>query len=96
MLVELGIPEGQVVDRYRGGDGVLKKVFDDVRKYAFSGYVKLAFEMNVERAEGAIAFVSGEPLIALYIYKKGGASRTERVYKAAPAVEFVWEDSLLP
>jgi chromosomal replication initiator protein DnaA len=96
LLVELGIPEGQVVDRYRGGDGVLKRVFDDVRKYAFSGYVKLAYEMNVERAEGAIAFVSGEPLIALYIYKKGGASRMERVYKAVQAVEFVWEDSLLP
>jgi chromosomal replication initiator protein DnaA len=96
LLVELGIPEGQVVDRYRGGEGVLKKVFDDVRKYAFSGYVKLAFELNVERAEAAIAFVSGEPTIALYAYRKGGASRGEHVYKGGPAVEFVWEDSLFP
>ncbi len=96
MLVELGLPDGQVVDRYRGGEGVLKKVFDDVRKYAFSGYVKLAFELNVERAEGAIVFVSGDPLIALYVYKKGGASRGERVYKGVPAVEFIWEDSLFP
>jgi len=96
LLVELGIPDGQVVDRYRGGEGVLKKVFDDVRKYAFSGYVKLAFELNVERAEGAIAFVSGEPLLALYVYKKGGASRGEHTYKAVQAVEFIWEDSLFP
>jgi chromosomal replication initiator protein DnaA len=96
LLVELGIPEGQVVDRYRGGEGVLKKVFEDVRKYAFSGYVKLAFELNVEKAEGAIAFASGEPLVALYVYKKGGASRGERVYKGAQAVEYIWEDSLFP
>jgi len=96
LLVELGIPEGQVVDRYRGGEGVLKKVFDDVRKYAFSGYVKLAFELNVEKAEGAIAFNSGEPLLAIYVYKKGGASRSDRVYKGLKAVKFIWEDSLLP
>jgi chromosomal replication initiator protein DnaA len=96
LLVELGIPEGQVVDRYRGGEGVLKKVFEDVRKYAFSGYVKLAFELNVERAEGAITFASGEPLLALYVYKKGGASRSDHVYKGVPAVEFIWEDSLFP
>ncbi|MDD1747351.1 MAG: DUF835 domain-containing protein [Methanomassiliicoccales archaeon] len=94
--MELGIPDGQVVDRYRGGDGVLKKVFEDVRKYAFSGYVKLAFELNVERAEGAIAFNSGEPLLALYVYKKGGASRSDHVYKGLNAVRFIWEDSLFP
>lgn len=96
MLVELGIPEGQVVDRYRGGEGVLKKVLDDVKKYAFSGYLRLAFELNVDKSEGAIAFNSGEPLLALYVYRKGGASRSERVYKGGRAVEFIWEDSLLP
>lgn len=96
MLAELGIPEGQIVDRYRGGEGVLKKVLDDVKKYAFSGYVKLMFELNVDKAEGIIGFNSGEPLLAIYIYKKGGAARAERVYKGGKAVEYVWEDSLLP
>jgi len=96
LLAELGIPEGQVVDRYRGGEGVLKRVLDDVKKYAFSGYVRLAFELNVDKAEGAVAFNSGEPLLALYVYKKGGASRSERIYKGGKAVEFIWEDSLLP
>ncbi|MCU0861002.1 MAG: DnaA/Hda family protein [Methanomassiliicoccales archaeon] len=96
LLAELGIPDGQVVDRYRGGEGVLKKVLEDVRKYAFSGYVKLEFELNVDRAEGAVAFNSGEPVVALYVFKKGGALRPERVYKGGKAVEFVWEDSLLP
>ena len=41
LLVDLGIPDGQTVDRYRGGEGMLKRVLEDVRKYAFTGYVKL-------------------------------------------------------
>ena len=96
VLADLGIPEGQIVDRYRGGDGVLKKVLEDVKKYAFSGYVKLMFELNVDKAEGVIGFNSGEPLLAIYIFKKGGAARAERIYKGGKAVEYIWEDSLLP
>jgi chromosomal replication initiator protein DnaA len=84
-----------VVDRHRGGEGVLKKTLEDVKKYAFSGYVRLEFELNVDRAEGLLAFGSGEPLLALYVYKKG-SSRVERVYVGGKAVEFIWEDSLLP
>lgn len=96
VLADLGIPDGQIVDRYRGGDGVLKKVLEDVKKYAFSGYIKLMFELNVDKAEGAVGFNSGEPVMAIYIFKKGGAARSERVYKGGKAVEYIWEDGLLP
>ncbi|MEM0448371.1 MAG: DnaA/Hda family protein, partial [Methanomassiliicoccales archaeon] len=96
MLAELGIPEGQVVDRYRGGEGVLKRVLEDVKRYAFSGYIKLQFEFNIDRAEGVLVFNSGEPVLALYAFRKGGVMKSQRLYKGAQAVEFIWEDSLLP
>ena len=95
VLAELGVPEGQVVDKYRGGEGMLRRVFEDVKKYAFSGLVRLTLELNGDRAEGAIAFNSGEPVLALYEYRKAGPGRPERSYKGAKAVEFIWEDSLL-
>ena len=94
--MDLGIPEGQTVDKYRGGEGMLKRVLEDVRKYAFTGYVKLVFEPNADRGEGIILFNSGEPLISIYTFKKAGASHAERYYKGGKAVEFIWEDSLLP
>ncbi len=96
LLVDQGIPDGQTVDRYRGGEGMLKRVLEDVRKYAFTGYVKLIFELNADKGEGIILFNSGEPLIAIYTFKKAGASHAERYYKGGKAVEFIWEDSLLP
>jgi chromosomal replication initiator protein DnaA len=96
LLVDLGIPDGQTVDRYRGGEGMLKRVLEDVRKYAFTGYVKLIFELNADKGEGIILFNSGEPLISIYTFKKAGASHAERYYKGGKAVEFIWEDSLLP
>jgi chromosomal replication initiator protein DnaA len=96
LLVDLGIPDGQTVDRYRGGEGMLKRVLEDVRKYAFTGYVKLVFELNADKGEGIILFNSGEPLISIYTFKKAGASHAERYYKGGKAVEFIWEDSLLP
>jgi rubrerythrin len=96
LLVDLGIPDGQTVDRYRGGEGMLKRVLEDVRRYAFTGYVKLIFELNADKSEGIILFNSGEPLISLYTFKKAGASHAERNYKGGKAVEFIWEDSQLP
>ena len=94
VLLELGVPEGQVVDKHRGGEGVLKRVLEDVRKYAFSGYLKLDFSLNGDVAEGLITFNSGEPSIALYAYRKAGPGRGERVYQGGRAAEFMWEDSL--
>ena len=94
--MDLGIPDGQTVDRYRGGEGMLKRVLEDVRKYAFSGYIKLIFELNADKGEGIVLFNSGEPLIAIYTFKKAGASHAERYYRGGKAVEFIWEDSLLP
>jgi chromosomal replication initiator protein DnaA len=75
---------------------MLRRVLDDVRRYAFSGYVRTALDLKGNRGEGMIAFNSGEPMFALYAYRDTTGVRAERTYKGGKATEFVWEDSIYP
>ncbi|MBM4237491.1 MAG: hypothetical protein FJ151_03290, partial [Euryarchaeota archaeon] len=95
MLAALEIPEGQIVERLNGRDGALKEMLDNVKKYSFSGYVKVGLALEGDQSEGIILFNSGDPVLALYLYKREGMGQ-ERIYKAARAVEFLYEDSVYP
>ena len=93
MLADLGLPDGHVVSKDRGGEEVLRRVLDNVRKFAFSGYLKIELSQEGDASEGIVSFTSGEPGIALYAYSKSGTGG-ERIYRGAKAAEFIWEDSL--
>ena len=92
-MADLGLPEGHVVSKDRGGEEVLRRVLDNVRKFAFSGYLKIELSQEGDASEGIVSFTSGEPGIALYAYSKSGTGG-ERIYRGAKAAEFIWEDSL--
>jgi chromosomal replication initiator protein DnaA len=93
VLAEIGIPEGKVVERQNGSDTALKKMLEEIRKYAFSGYLKIALLQNGDRAEGLIVFDAGDPVSSVYVFRRSG-SDCERTYKGGRAVEYVWQDSV--
>ncbi|MDD1770303.1 MAG: DUF835 domain-containing protein [Methanomassiliicoccales archaeon] len=93
MLESHGVAEGHLVDTHHGGEGVLKRMLDDVRKFGFSGYLKSSYSTAAGSSEGMIGFNSGEPSVTIYVFKKAGSS-AERVYQGQRAAEFIWEDSM--
>ncbi|MDD1768829.1 MAG: DUF835 domain-containing protein [Methanomassiliicoccales archaeon] len=95
MLVEMGVPEGQIVERQNGSDDALKKILDEVKKFSFSGFVKVALIDKGNRSEGLILFEEGDPIVSAYVFRRSGAEK-ERVYKGGKAAEFIWQDSVCP
>lgn len=95
VLVEMGIPEGQVVERQNGSDDALKRILDEVKRFSFSGFVKVALVERGSRSEGLILFGDGDPIVSVYAYRRSGA-KNEVVYKGGRAAEFMWQDSVRP
>jgi hypothetical protein len=93
VLAEMGVPEGQVVEKQNGTESTLKRILDEVRKYSFSGYVKVALVDSGNRSEGLILFVDGNPVVSAYVFKRSGADK-DRLYKGGKAVEYIWQDSV--
>lgn len=91
----MGVPEGQIVERWNGREDALKMILDDVRKYAFSGYLRVGLAEKGSRSEGVLVFDSGEPLACAYFYGPASTGR-ERLYRGPKAAEFIWQDSVLP
>ncbi|MGD0056557.1 MAG: DnaA/Hda family protein [Methanomassiliicoccales archaeon] len=93
VLTEMGVPEGQIVERQNGTGNALKMILDEVKKFSFSGFVKVALIDKVNRSEGMILFEDGDPIVAAYIFRRSGGKK-ERLYKGGKAAEFIWQDSV--
>jgi chromosomal replication initiator protein DnaA len=93
VLAEMGVPEGQVVEKQNGTESTLKRILDEVRKYSFSGYIKVALVDSGNRSEGLILFVDGDPVVSAYVFKRSSADK-DRLYKGGKAVEYLWQDSV--
>lgn len=72
MLLELGIPQGQVVSRWRGGEDVVRGVVDRLRSTSFTGYLKVSLSKEGERSEGLVSFNAGVPALCLYVFQPFG------------------------
>jgi len=89
----MGVPEGQIVEKQNGTENALKRILDEVKKFSFSGYVKVALVDKGNRSEGLILFQDGNPIVSAYVFRRSGAEK-ERLYKGGKAVEFIWQDSV--
>lgn len=96
VLSEFGLPEGKVISQHEGGKDSLQEILNRARKYHFIGYIRLSLAIDGKRSEGIIAFEAGQPKLSVYIFRWGDKSGAGRVYMGRKAVEFFWEDSVLP
>jgi chromosomal replication initiator protein DnaA len=96
VLSEFGLPEGRVISQHEGGKDSLQEILNRARKYHFIGYIRLSLAIDGKRSEGVIAFEAGQPTLSVYTFRWGDTSGTGRVYLGRKAVEFFWEDSVLP
>jgi len=80
------IPEGKVIKTLNGGTDALKKILLDLKKYAFSGYVKTIYLRDNEPSIGYVVVKEGTPAISVYI-GEGGPEYGRMGLKK------IWEDS---
>lgn len=92
MLLELGVPQGQVVSRWKGGEGVITGALERVKNASFTGYLKVGMSREGERSEGLISFASGAPSLALYVFQPMGME--ELWFVGEKALDYTWADSL--
>jgi chromosomal replication initiator protein DnaA len=83
---EFEFPEGKVIKTLNGGTDALKKVLLDLKKYAFSGYVKTISLREDEPSIGYVIVKEGTPAISVYSHK--GGLELGRV-----GLKKIWEDS---
>ncbi len=91
MLLELGVPQGQVVSRWKGGEGIVKEAMERVKAASFAGYLKISLSKGGERSEGLIAFTSGSPALCLYVFQPTGME--EIWFLGEKAAEYLWYDA---
>jgi archaellum biogenesis ATPase FlaH len=91
VLLELGVPQGQVVSRWKGGKGIFKEAMDRVKTASFTGYLKISLSKEGERSEGLISFGGGSPTLCLYVYQPSGME--EIWFMGEKAGEYLWYDA---
>ncbi len=86
MPEELKLPEGKIIRKSRGGPDFLKGLLVDLRKYAFSGYLKTTLRETKTQSTGIIILKGGNPEAAMHV---------QGVVESLGKVAFrrVWEDS---
>jgi len=92
--MELGVPQGQVTSRRKGGEGVFKEALDSARSGAFTGYLKVVLSREGEVSEGLVAFRDGAPTLSLYVFLPLGAE--EAWFFGVKAAGYLWADSERP
>jgi len=80
------IPEGKIIKTLNGGTDALKKILLDLKKYAFSGYVKTIYLRENEPSIGYVVVKEGTPAISVYAGE--GGSELGRM-----SLKKIWEDS---
>ncbi|MEK6852000.1 MAG: hypothetical protein AABY30_05635, partial [Candidatus Thermoplasmatota archaeon] len=85
-MPELVLPEGKLVRTSSGGTDALKDTLVDLKRYAFTGYVKTVLESRGSASTGYVLVVEGNPEIALHAAKG-------KVAEGKVALKSVWQDS---
>ena len=80
------LPEGKHIPTTRGGASALKQLLVDLKKYSFSGYVRIVRNREGVRSEGIVLLRSGNPEASLH--QSGEAHERGR-----NALKRVWQDS---
>ncbi len=93
MLLELGVPQGQVVSRWKGGEGIVREALERVKAASFTGYLKISLSKGGERSEGLISFTGGCPVLCLYVFQPAGME--EIWFLGEKAVEYLWYDAAM-
>ena len=83
---DLLLPEGKLIRTTRGGASALKQLLLDLKKYSFSGYIRIVLLRDGVRSEGIILLRAGNPEASLH--QHGGEQERSR-----SALKRVWQDS---
>jgi len=83
---DLLLPEGKLIRTTRGGASALKQLLLDLKKYSFSGYVRIVRNHDGRRSEGMILLKAGNPEASLHV-------RGEGQERGRSALKKVWQDS---
>ncbi len=86
---DLLLQEGKLIRTTRGGANALKQLLLDLKKYSFSGYVRIVRLHEGRRAEGMILLKGGNPEASLHV-------RGEDQERGRSALKLVWQDSYDP
>ncbi|MEE9489997.1 MAG: DnaA/Hda family protein [Thermoplasmata archaeon] len=86
MTPDYEIPEGKIIKTLNGGTDALKKILLDLKKYAFSGYVKTIYLRDNEPSIGYVVVKEGTPAISVYAGE--GGPEVGRM-----SLKKIWEDS---
>ncbi len=83
---DLLLPEGKLIRTTRGGASALKQLLLDLKKYSFSGYVRIVLTRDGVRSEGIVLLRAGSPEASLH-------QRGEDQERGRAALKRVWQDS---
>ncbi|MFQ6127848.1 MAG: chromosomal replication initiator protein DnaA [Thermoplasmata archaeon] len=86
MTPEYEFPEGKLIKTLNGGTDALKKILLDLKKYAFSGYVKTISLREDEPSVGYVIVKEGAPAISVY-------SREGSLEYGRMGLKKIWEES---
>jgi chromosomal replication initiator protein len=82
-------PKGLVIKRTAGGPNILKRVLLDLRRYAFSGYVRVSLTKDDVGSVGRIVVEEGVPTISVY-------EKEDRKEFGKVALMAIWKESFAP
>lgn len=94
MLLELGVPQGLVVSRWKGGEGVLEQAVESARSASLNGYVKIVLGAGGERSESILSISAGVPSLCLHVFRPVGME--ELWFLGEKAAEYMWYDAAMP
>jgi chromosomal replication initiator protein DnaA len=83
---DLLLPEGKLIRTTRGGASALKQLLLDLKKYSFSGYIRIVRTHQGVRSEGMVLLRAGNPEASLHL-------RGEEHVRGRTALKMVWQDS---
>ncbi len=94
VLLELGVPQGQVVSRWKGGEGILEQVMESARSGSVNGYIKIVLGADAERSESLLSLNAGAPSLCLHVFRPSGMD--ELWFLGEKAAEYMWYDGSRP
>ncbi|MFA5311968.1 MAG: DUF835 domain-containing protein, partial [Methanomassiliicoccales archaeon] len=95
-MVDISIPEGEVVESRSGGQDSFRLLMDEVKKSHLTGYLRTGLALEGHDSNGMIIFEAGGPIYAIYSFRPTGNDTVEIVYRGEKAMEFVCGDSFYP
>jgi len=93
MVTDLRIPEGIVVRTAKGGPDSLKEMLADLKKYSFTGYVKVTLDKDIMSSAGFLVVERGDIVMAVYEFEKSKPRELKRIYTGEKSLRFIHEDS---